>query len=238
MIFLLVESTIRSLAFAGAIGLALQIGRVRDVGTRLVAWTCVLYGALLLPLATPSLPPIPVPMLNRAAHQNAIMLPVATQRAYRASVPIAAPRAHFNWRTVGVDLYVAVAVGLLGRLVFGLMVTRRLRRTSLPINDARLLTILRAQSRQPGVSKVPELTESSALSVPITLGWMRPSIILPDSWCEWSDSKTEAVLAHELSHVRRNDYATLLGASLYRCLFWFSPLAWGLDKHLRELARQ
>src|SRR6202041_432463 len=106
--------------------------------------------------------------------------------------------AHFNWRAVGVDLYLAVAVGLLGRLAFGLIVTRRLRRMSQPVTDARLLTILRAQSRQAGLSRVPELTESSALAVPITLGWMRQSIILPVSWCEWSDSKTESVLAHEL----------------------------------------
>ena len=238
MIFLLVESTIRSLAFAGAIGLALQIGRVRDVGARLAAWTCVLYGALLLPLAVPFLPQMPVPVPNRAVRETVVVLPVVTQRANRAAAPIAERRAQFNWRTVGVDLYLAVAVGLLGRLVFGLIVTRRLRRTSQPVTDARLLTILRAQSRQAGVSRVPELTESSALAVPITLGWMRPSIILPVSWCEWSDSKIESVLAHELSHVRRNDYATLFVASLYRCLFWFSPLAWWLDKQLRELAEQ
>jgi beta-lactamase regulating signal transducer with metallopeptidase domain len=245
MISLLVESTIRSLALAGAVGLALQIGRVRDVGTRLAAWTCVLYGALLLPPAIPFLPPaipflppMPVPVLNRAVRQNVIVLPATTQPGYAAAAPIAAPQAHFNWRAAGVDLYLAVAVGLLGRLAFGLMVTRRLHRTSQPVIDSRLLAILRAQSRQAGVSRVPELTESSALAVPITIGWARPSIILPDSWCEWSDSKNEVVLAHELSHVRRNDYATLLAASLYRCLFWFSPLAWWLDKQLRELAEQ
>ena len=60
MISLLVESTIRSIAFAGVIGLVLQLGRVRDVSTRLAAWTCVLYGALLLPLAVPFLPPLAV----------------------------------------------------------------------------------------------------------------------------------------------------------------------------------
>ena len=234
MTSLLIESALRSLAFAGAIGLALQIGRVRDVGTRLAAWTCVLYGALLLPLAVPFLPALPVPMLSRAAGQKMIVLPAATPRIYGAAIPAGAAPVRFDWRSAGVDLYLAVTLGLLGRLAFGLMVTRRLRRKSQPVNDDHILTILRAQA----VRKVPELAESSALAVPITLGWMRPAIVLPDSWREWPDSKTEAVLAHELSHVSRGDYATLLAAALYRSIFWFSPLAWWLDKQLRELAEQ
>jgi|CZKS01.1.fsa_nt_gi beta-lactamase regulating signal transducer with metallopeptidase domain len=238
MISLLVESTIRSLAFAGAIGLVLEVGRVRDVGTRLAAWTCVLYGALLLPLAVPFLPPLPVHMPSRAANQKVIVLPVATQPTYRRAIFTEAPRVQFNWRTVAADLYLAIAIGLLCRLAFGVFATRRLRRASRPVSDTRLQSILSAQGLQAGIRKLPELAESSALAVPITIGWARPSIILPDSWREWSDEKTEAVLAHELSHVRRGDYATLLAASLYRCIFWFSPLAWWLDKQLRELAEQ
>jgi beta-lactamase regulating signal transducer with metallopeptidase domain len=238
MISLLVESTIRSIAFAGVIGLVLQLGRVRDVSTRLAAWTCVLYGALLLPLAVPFLPPLAVHLPDRAANQKVITLPVETLRTYRAEMSTEAPRAQFNWRTAGMDIYLAVAVGLLGRLAFGLIVTRRLQRTARPVNDARLLAILNVRSYEAGIARLPMLAESSALAVPITLGWTRPSIILPDCWREWPDATTEAVLAHELSHVQRGDYGTLLAASLYRCLFWFSPLAWWLDKHLRELTEQ
>jgi beta-lactamase regulating signal transducer with metallopeptidase domain len=233
MISLLIESALRSLAFAGAIGLVLRIGRVRDVGTRLAAWTCVLYGALLLPFAVPFLPVLPVPMLGRAASQNAVVLPAP--RIHRTAISIKPAPIRVDRLTGGVDLYLAVTLGLLGRLAFALMVTRRLRRRSHPVTDAHVLAILRAQA---GARKAPELSESSALAVPITLGWLRPCIILPDSWREWPDSKTEAVLAHELSHVSRSDYATLLAASLYRSIFWFNPLAWWLDKHLRDLAEQ
>lgn len=238
MISLLLESTVRSLAFAGAIGLVLEIGRVRDVGTRLAAWTYVLYGALLLPLAVPFLPPLAVHVPGRAANQKVIVLPVASQSAFRPEISTEAPRAHLDWRTAAGDLYIAVTLGFLCRLAFGLLLARRLQWASRPVNDARLLSMLDAQSLQAGIRKLPDLAESSALAVPITIGWMRPSIILPDSWREWPDSKTEAVLAHELSHVRRSDYATLLAASLYRCAFWFSPLAWWLGKQLRELAEQ
>jgi beta-lactamase regulating signal transducer with metallopeptidase domain len=238
MISLLLESTVRSLAFAGVIGLVLQICRVRNVSTRLAAWTCVLYGALLLPLAVPFLPPLAVHLPDRAANQRVITLPVETIRTYRAEMSTETPQTHFSWRTAGIDIYLAVAIGLLGRLGFGLLVTRRLRRTARPVNDARPLAILNVRGYEAGITRLPTLAESTVLAVPITLGWMRPSIILPDSWREWPDATTEAVLAHELSHVQRGDYATLLAASFYRCLFWFSPLAWWLDKHLRELTEQ
>src|SRR5450755_2170678 len=123
MISLLIESTVRSLAFAGAIGLVLRISGVRDVGTRLAAWTCVLYSALLLPLAVPFLRPLPVPMLHPAAIQKVIVLPAATVQPLTTGIIQPAPRAKVDWRTAIDCLYLAVAVGLLGRLAFGLMVT-------------------------------------------------------------------------------------------------------------------
>ena len=135
-----------------------------------------------------------------------------------------------DWRIAGLSLYLIIATALLGRLGFGLVVARRLRRASRPVSDSHVLKLLGPRA--------PVLTESGALTVPITVGWMRPCIVLPDSWREWDEAKTTAVLAHELSHVRRGDYGTLLLASLYRCLFWFNPLAWWLDRHLRELAEQ
>jgi hypothetical protein len=44
-----------------------------------------------------------------------------------------------------------------------------------------------------------------------------------------------AVLAHELSHVARGDFYTLLLASLYRIVFWFNPLSWWLLRRLGQL---
>ena len=96
MISLLVESTVRSLAFAGAIGLVLRISRVRDVATRLTAWTCVLYGALLLPMAAPFLPPLPVPVLHRGAIRTVAVMPTAGLPAHSTEIFQTAPR-KFRW---------------------------------------------------------------------------------------------------------------------------------------------
>jgi beta-lactamase regulating signal transducer with metallopeptidase domain len=41
----------------------------------------------------------------------------------------------------------------------------------------------------------------------LTLGTLRPVILLPSDWLEWPSSKLQAVLAHELTHVERADCA-------------------------------
>ncbi len=138
MISLLVESAVRALLFAGVIGLMLKLVRVRDVATRLTAWTCVLYGALLLPAAATFLPTLAVPVLHRTASSAVVVLPAV-------DVPVQGrvdgPVIRVDWR---VALYLIVCTGLLGRLAFGLMVARRLRRAAIPVSDSRALEILDA----------------------------------------------------------------------------------------------
>jgi BlaR1 peptidase M56 len=70
------------------------------------------------------------------------------------------------------------------------------------------------------------------------MGALRSIILLPADWREWDDSKLDAVLAHELSHVARHDALTQRLSLLHRAVFWFSPLAWWLDRHLADLAEQ
>ena len=67
---------------------------------------------------------------------------------------------------------------------------------------------------------------------------MQSTILLPCGWREWDDAQLDAVLAHELSHVARRDALTQRLSLLHRAIFWFSPLAWWLDRHLADLAEQ
>jgi len=74
--------------------------------------------------------------------------------------------------------------------------------------------------------------------VPVTMGALRSTILLPPAWSEWDEAKLDAVLAHELSHVARRDAFTQRLSLLHRAIFWFSPLAWWLDRHLADLAEE
>jgi hypothetical protein len=76
------------------------------------------------------------------------------------------------------------------------------------------------------------------VSVPVTIGVFAPTILLPNSWRGWDDAKLDAVLTHEMSHVTRRDSLSQLVSLLHRAMFWFSPLAWWLNRHIIELAEQ
>jgi TonB family protein len=82
------------------------------------------------------------------------------------------------------------------------------------------------------------LLESPAVRVPFTAGWRSPVILLPADWHTWPDFRLRSVLAHELAHIRRADWATAVLAATNRALFWFHPLAWWLERHLAALAEE
>ncbi len=72
--------------------------------------------------------------------------------------------------------------------------------------------------------RVPVLAESESVSVPLTLGVLRPMVLIPSGWRDWESTKLSAVIAHELSHVKRKDTLTRALSLIYRSVFWFSPL--------------
>ena len=78
-----------------------------------------------------------------------------------------------------------------------------------------------------------ELRETTRLSTPATIGWLRPILLLPSDWRNWTDDERQAVLAHEIEHVRRNDFASWMAAQIGVALHFYHPLVHGLANRLR-----
>src|SRR5206468_1415853 len=58
-----------------------------------------------------------------------------------------------------------------------------------------------------GISRPVRLLKSALIEVPAVIGWLRPLILLPaSSLVGLSPQQLEAILVHELAHVRRFDY--------------------------------
>ena len=64
-------------------------------------------------------------------------------------------------------------------------------------------------------------------------GILRPYLVVPDNWHEWSDEQRTCILLHELAHVQRFDVATQSLGRLAAIIYWFNPLAWYALKQLR-----
>lgn len=238
------DHAVRALILAVAAAAILRILRVKRASLLLGVWTGVLYAAFAMPLLGTLLPVLPVSLgLGESALTNAAAALVSTPvDSGPVRVPATrsapAPRPPISWPLVALAAYTAVSCLLAGRLALGLMLGRRLSRGSQPICDVAVQLALAAQARALGLARSVRLAESAAVTVPLTVGVLDPAVLLPGDWRAWEESKLAAVLAHELAHVKRRDALTRLVSGAYRCLFWFSPLPWWLDRHLAELAEQ
>ncbi|MCA8999737.1 MAG: M48 family metalloprotease, partial [Planctomycetaceae bacterium] len=79
-------------------------------------------------------------------------------------------------------------------------------------------------------------TFSSGLAaVPMVIGWVRPAILIPASLLtSLSPRELEALLAHELAHLRRWDDVVNLLQSLVETVLFYHPAVWWLSRKLRE----
>jgi len=69
---------------------------------------------------------------------------------------------------------------------------------------------------------------SDAISSPVTFGYIQPTVLLPANFHELEASAQEAILCHEVLHVRRKDWLWTVAEELVRCVFWFHPAIWWL----------
>ena len=85
------------------------------------------------------------------------------------------------------------------------------------------------------VTRPVRLLESAAVTVPTVIGWLRPIVLLPVSAMSGlTPSQVEAILAHELAHVRRHDYLVNLLQSAIETLLFYHPAVWWLSARIRR----
>jgi beta-lactamase regulating signal transducer with metallopeptidase domain/protocatechuate 3,4-dioxygenase beta subunit len=113
------------------------------------------------------------------------------------------------------------------RLVFNLLAVRRLRLASAQIDDELWHQRLAHWATALGVRRRVELLSSDGVAVPTVVGHVRPAIIVPRRLVdELSGTKLNAVLAHELAHVRRVDFAWQFPLLAAQAIYWPQPLVW------------
>lgn len=85
-----------------------------------------------------------------------------------------------------------------------------------------------------GIRREVELRETHRIHSPMVVGALRQIILLPAGLLAGlPPEQVEAVLAHELAHVRRNDYLINLFISLVEILLFFNPMMWWISKKIR-----
>jgi|GEM_PF-6169122 beta-lactamase regulating signal transducer with metallopeptidase domain len=118
------------------------------------------------------------------------------------------------------------------RLAGGLWFLNRLRSKSSPISFDGLS--LEALSVRLGIGKKVEALLSSEIKLPITFGWIKPVILLPAGYInQLTTVEVEAILLHELSHIRRYDWVFNLLQAVVEAVFYFHPMLWWISSTVR-----
>src|SRR4030095_1390777 len=76
--------------------------------------------------------------------------------------------------------------------------------------------------------------EPALAAVPPLVGWLRPGILLPASVViGLPAAHLDAVLAHELAHVRRHDYLVIALQAIVETLLFYHPAVWWCSRQMR-----
>lgn len=134
-------------------------------------------------------------------------------------------------------IYAAPAALLMTLTVVAIFRLFGLRRRASVLVENRWLSALAQAQRRMGFKHGTALLVSSDIHSPVSWGVLRPVILLNEA-AIGSKGQAEAIIAHELAHVARFDWAKLLLARIAAAIFWFNPLVWMLTKACHQLREE
>jgi bla regulator protein blaR1 len=133
-----------------------------------------------------------------------------------------------------VELWFAGVVLLSLRSAGGILLVERLRRKeAIPLPE-NILQICEGLQRRMGLTRAIRYCESLRLDAPAVAGWIGPVVLLPVSALSGlTAAQLEAVIAHELAHIRRYDTLVNLFQVGVETLLFYHPAVWWLGARVR-----
>jgi beta-lactamase regulating signal transducer with metallopeptidase domain/thiol-disulfide isomerase/thioredoxin/protocatechuate 3,4-dioxygenase beta subunit len=131
--------------------------------------------------------------------------------------------------------YLIGVVLMLARLLLAVRGGWALRRHSVLLDDPALIEHVRRRCEQIGLRVAPRIALCGRIAVPVVVGILRPMILVPASLLSgMSPLQIEAILAHELAHLRRRDHVVQLLQRLIESLLFFHPAVWFVSKRIHD----
>jgi beta-lactamase regulating signal transducer with metallopeptidase domain len=206
------------------------------LGMFVTATGTMVYEELHLQHAAPSLDEINAVTNQNAAPASASTAPanIAADTSLRTGIASALPRpeALLPWLDA---LWMLGVLILSVRTVGGWWLIQRLRSTATGPVPPELAASFARLSRRIGVHTRVALRLSTRIVSPLAVGMVRSLILLPASaLTTLTPEQLEAVLAHELAHIRRADYLWNILQTMIETLFFFHPAVWWVGANLRQ----
>jgi TonB family protein len=211
---------LQALAVVAAGAAVEALFRLRDPRARLGFRQVLLLACLALPWVQPWRQPTPIRL-------------VATGRAELLASYTPAEPSGLPFLELALALLAAGVVARAAWIALGLWRLRRYRRQARPFDP--LPEPVQWAARQAGAAA--RFCLSDRISGPVTFGFRRPMVLVPERFLELSPPAQQAIACHELVHVRRRDWAFTVAEECVRALLWFHPAIWWLLGRI-HLARE
>jgi bla regulator protein BlaR1 len=144
--------------------------------------------------------------------------------------------AWFNSHTqLIVNIYLAGMLLLLFRIVYNLFTLKNLKYKGTTLPDANWQQMLAKCQNILGINNKVQLFFSARLTVPLVMGTIKPVILVPVALAnQLSTREAEAILLHELAHIRRNDYLVNMIQLFIETILFYNPFVWLISSIIRK----
>lgn len=137
-----------------------------------------------------------------------------------------------DFRLAVLFLWLSGVVILSTRLVFGFAMTLWIRAKVKPLDEI-LEQKIRSLGQRLRINSAKRVYSSMRISQAMALGFIRPIVLIPAAWLtELSPQILEAVIAHELAHIRRWDLWVNLLQRVIEVLLFYHPAVWWLSHRI------
>jgi len=152
-----------------------------------------------------------------------------TEHLLRPLMPTLEPT--FSWL---VALYFLGLVIMILRLIRSVTDTFRTKRFN-EIPENKWQQVLETLKQRLSIDSEVLLRISKNITVPVVMGFIKPLIILPVAVLnQLSEDQLEAILLHELAHIKRQDYLVNLIQNIIETVLFFNPFIWHISSHIRR----
>jgi len=142
-----------------------------------------------------------------------------------------------GWQELAPHVTSAYLIGVVlmfVRLLVSLHGGKRLRKASRPVDDPGLLAVLAERAKLLGLRFTPAVAYCRKVAAPTVVGVLRPMILLPFSLASGlTTEQVEAILMHELAHIRRYDHLVNLLQRIIEAVLFFHPAVWWVSRRIR-----
>lgn len=136
-------------------------------------------------------------------------------------------------------LYALLALFMLFLVISGRMRVYNWIHTGTPVIDDRTITACEILRRKIGIGRYISIVESPHAAVPMAVGLRTPVILLPENFANsLTNTELNAVLVHELTHIRRHDATVMTLTAFIRAVLFYHPLIWVAMRQMSVFAEE